>query len=57
MERLEGADDAGERALKKLRDELPEDLRDLLEENGVEIYNTEGNIFDPRSQKSMSVEP
>ncbi len=57
VERIEGADDAGERALKKLRDELPEDLRDLLEENGVEIYNTEGNIFDPRSQKSMSVEP
>ena len=57
VERIEGADDAGERAIKKLRDEVPEDLRDLLEENGVELYNTEGDIFDPRSQKSMSVEP
>lgn len=56
VERIEGKDDAGERALTTLKEHVPEDLLDLLMENGVEPYCTEGDVFDPHTQRSMSVE-
>lgn len=36
---------------------IPDDLADILEQNGVEIYEEEGDVFNPRTQRAMKSIP
>lgn len=45
-----------ERSLNYLKT-LPDDLVELLENNGVELYSDEGDTFNPRTQRAKKIVP
>lgn len=45
-----------ERSLNYLKT-LPDDLIELLENNGVELYEEDGNTFNPRTQRAKRIVP
>lgn len=45
-----------ERSLNYLRT-LPDDIVELLENNGVELYSEESDAFNPRTQRAKKIVP
>ena len=43
--------------MRKFINNLPLDLEDILENNGVELYTDPTEVFDPRTQRAVRTEP
>jgi molecular chaperone GrpE (heat shock protein) len=50
-------DENDSRKAEKYLRGIPDDLIDILESNGVELFESESEIFDPRTQKVIKTVP